>query len=273
MVDIDKMGAAVRKLRTFICGGLLLAAMPASAAAEVDAVACISDVAAPPYTVPGGEGYSQYIAGHAARAAGFALRQVVAPRKRCLESVRSGRYQLLLIVADDPVYLRDYAFPLRPPVSQRKPDSYRTVGFDIAYVVTARPAAVRWDGKTLSGFQRPLLVRSGSQRAAATLRQLGVPYHEVPTPRQIFAMLQARRADAAVMREYDIGSLCRQLACSGQLYVQPTPLFGTHVYIVANQAFAAQHAARMARFWDEVGRISHAPDWPQQRRRLDVAMR
>lgn len=255
--------------RSCVLGTLLLMVIPASAAAPVEVTACISDVAAPPYTIPDGEGYSQHIATRAASVAGFVLRQVVAPRKRCLESVRLGRYQLLLIVADDPTYLRDYAFPLQ----RGKPDSYHTVGYDIAHIVTAGATAVQWDGSTLQGYQRPLLVRSGSQRAAASLRQLGVPYDEVPTPSQIFDMLLAHRAEAAVMREYDIGNLCRQAACQGRLHVLQPPLFGTHVYIVANPAFAAQHAPQMARFWDEVGRISHAPDWPLQRRRLDAAMR
>ena len=63
--------------------------------------ACVADQPVAPYTFPDHEGQAQYLVRKAVERQGDTLQVFVEPRARCIENVRIGRYDGLMMGGDD----------------------------------------------------------------------------------------------------------------------------------------------------------------------------
>jgi polar amino acid transport system substrate-binding protein len=239
----------------------VLAALWISPVYGTPLTACVSDVPVVPYSYPDREGQAQYLLRTAAEQLGIAVQFVIEPRRRCMQNVKEGLYQFLLVIADTPSLRDEYAFPMR----DGHVDANRSFADASAVFVTRSDSKLAWDGKMLRGEHGRILVRAGATAYGEFLTGKGLAWSSDPRSIDAIAkMLIANRSDVAMMRREEFTDLVSTEAYRKQLQMLSPPAFEGQMYIVANREYYEQHSQQAYALWDAIARIKITKAWKQR---------
>jgi len=227
---------------------------------------CVSDVDSPPFSYPDHEGQGLFLLRNAAVKYGDALRIVIEPRRRCLDNVEHGRYQVLLVAANTPSMLAHYAFPLR----DGQPDPRRSIGAIDNYLIRVKGSAIAWDGRNLTGMTKPILHLSGRRSTADHLAELGIVTNDQASqPEQIAEMLLNGRGEAAVLTEREWRRLQSDPRVGQKLEAMSPTFQHLDIYCAFNRQFAEAHADYVEKIWNEFPPLRAGSQWDELVKSLD----
>ena len=219
---------------------------------------CISDSGGAPLSYPDREGQGQHLLRMAAAKFGDDVKFVVEPRRRCLDNVERGRYPVLLLASYMPSLQAQFAYPLR----DGQIDPSRAVGGIDNYVIKVKGSAVAWDGRSLSGFNRPILVVNGRRTVHDHLLELQLPANDSPAqPESIAEMLLSERGDAAILTEREWKGLQSEQRLAQRLEPVGPVFHHDDLYCVFNRQFAAENTDHIEKIWNEFAQIRATPEW------------
>ncbi|HEY0062162.1 MAG TPA: hypothetical protein VGC21_08575 [Telluria sp.] len=210
-----------------------------------------------PYLTPEGGGTVGRMASRAAREAGFRLTLFVAPVARCRVEVERGLAHSYPLTPYLPAQLPFVAYPMRAGL----PDSTRATVR--ARVALFRPVGgtAQWDGVSISGIERKVLVPHGSLVLSEVLRARQVPFDQEGRSLAInFAKMLAGRGDAAAGFEAEGLQLMAQPPFAGKIEMLALPLFEQTYYLGVSKTYYASHGAQVEKMWDALGRLNKAAE-------------
>ena len=176
---------------------------------------------------------------------GYRLEFVVEPRHRCLESVKSGKYQALF-GADIPFLVKNFAFPLKESIV----NSRRRIARSTLLLVKRGDSPITWDGKTIKGLSRPVLYRKGILAAEEKLKALHIPTFDSPsTGKQIIKNLIAGRADAAVLIDSTVNQLEKLPQYHNKIVTFSMPFVTVDMYLLFGKKFANHNSDFVNTVW------------------------
>jgi polar amino acid transport system substrate-binding protein len=235
-----------------------LAFLPLEPAPARTLEVCVSDTGGAPLSYPNREGQGQYLLRVAAARLGDEVKFIVEPRRRCLDNVEHGRYQVLLLASYTPEH-EHFAFPM---MRDGQLDATRAIGGIDNYVIKVKGSTVTWDGRTLGGFNHPILVMNGRRTVHDHLLELQLPANDSPNhPESIAEMLLSERGDAAILTEREWKALQADPRVAQHLEALTPPFLHDDLYCVFNRQFAAENADYVETVWSEFEQIRATREW------------
>ena len=228
-------------------------ALGAGAAAQADGEQprmriCSMDVDYPPFARVDGSGTLQYLVYQAARNMKLKVQRHVAPRRRCLEELKSGLSDAM-VSAYSPQRTDIAVFPM----ADGEIDASMALGVMTYHVYRMKGAQADWDGSRFSGLaDKKIGVQSGFIYVIERLQQLGMSYDDgAKALEPNLAKLAAGRLDAVVgmMEEADrliARSYPGQIERTGKVFEQ------TPVYLMVSRQFHARHPQLAERYWEAI---------------------
>jgi ABC-type amino acid transport substrate-binding protein len=245
-------------MRNVAVAGLMLLSLQPVSARTLDV--CVSDADAAPFSYPDREGQGQFLLRHAAARAGDGLRIIVEPRRRCLDNVERGRYQVLMVASNAPSMLGHYAYPMRDGAL----DPARSIGAIDNYVVRLKGSAVAWDGQRLTGLTRPVLHLFGRRSTIDRLAEMRIPASDAANlPQQLVEMLLSGRGEAAIMTEREWRAVQTDPRVGQRLELLAPAFQHLDIYCAFNRQFAADDPDYVERMWNEFPRIRASREWEE----------
>jgi ABC-type amino acid transport substrate-binding protein len=235
---------------------LLLAALPVAQAADTAPVLrfCSLDIDFAPVARVDGTGHYQYLLQLAAHKAGVSIERKIAPRRRCLDEVRSGISDAM-IGAYTPERAEMAAFPL----AGNAPDVTRSLGTVRYYPYRRVASAVGWDGQRFQRLNGSVGVESAFVFVTERLRALGVPYDDgAKTLEQNMDKLRANRVDIVIGMDLEADRLVarrhigRIERAGGAFDLSP-------MYLMLSRQFHAKHPVAAQRLWQAVQEARNSP--------------
>jgi polar amino acid transport system substrate-binding protein len=216
-----------------------------AAAAPVRMRVCAMDVDYPPFGKLDGTGHLQYLAGQAAKGVNLELARHVAPRRRCLEEIKSGLSDAMAS-AYSPQRAETAAFPMVGGAI----DASKALGVMTYHVYRRKGSALDWDGRRFKELKEGRLgVQSGFIYITDRFRQLGVPFDDgAKALEPTLAKLAAGRVDGVVGMMEEADSLIAahypgQMERAGKVFDQ------TPVYMMVSRQFYSQNPQLVERYW------------------------
>ncbi|SHG34699.1 hypothetical protein [Massilia sp. CF038] len=218
---------------------------------------CVDQHAHLPYLTPQGGGTVGRLVERAAREAGFKLTLLVAPVARCRVEVERGTAHAYPLTPYLPAVLPFAQYPMQGGLADSTRATVR------ARVALFRPVGgqVKFDGVSISGLDRKVLVPFGSLVLSEVLRARQVPFDQEGRSLAInFAKMLAGRGDAAAGFEAEGLQLMAQPPFAGKIEMLPLPLFEQTYYLGVSKDYYARHGVAVERLWDAIGRLNKAAE-------------
>ena len=228
----------------------LLAVLSAMSCAQAASEAvrmrvCAMDVDYPPFGKVDGTGHLQYLVAQAAKGMNIELDRHIAPRRRCLEEIKSG-----ISDAMASAYAPQRAETAVFPMTGGAVDASKALGVMTYHVYRRTGSPLDWDGVRFRELgDKRLGVQSGFIYVIERFKQLGANYDDGAKALDAnFAKLAAGRVEGVVgmMEEAD------QLIVSqypGQIERTRKVFEQTPVYLMVSRQFYAQHPQLVERYW------------------------
>ena len=245
---------------------LVTAAIAVSAPAAALQI-CVEEQPLIPLTNAGKEpqGYAEILVKDAARALGITVDEVVAPWTRCQKMVASGFYDAVFNMTYAGTNKTLGAFPM---TQADTPDTTKAAGLYLSYLFRrVGSTADLIDGKIVN-TTKPVAIQASYQLHRDLIQGLGWTVVEIPNlASQMAEMLAAGRVDLvagdfAMQREVE-------LKYKTILEPLPTPLSGSFVYLVFSKKYYQANRETVERFWTEMARIRHSPDYEAEISKID----
>jgi polar amino acid transport system substrate-binding protein len=240
-------------------GLALLLGMSNGVAAEspVRMRVCAMDIDYAPFGKVDNTGHLQYLVQRAAKKVNITLDRHIAPRRRCLEEIKSGLSDGMAS-AYTPVRGETASFPM----ANGKIDASRAMGVMTYQVYRRSGSALEWDGKRFNQLGNGKIgVQSGFLYITERLVQLGVPYDDGAKGLDtMLSKLAAGRVDGVIgMRE----ETDRLIAASyrGQMERSAKVFDQTPVYMMVSRQFYARHPALVERYWQAIRAYRSTDDY------------
>ncbi len=246
-------------------GLILLILLWAAAGQSREIRICMTEREFLPINSSGFEAPGQYLARQAIERQGDKALFVGLPWRRCIEGLRHGAYDGALGMVATESFLTFMRFP----EANGKADPAKALG-DLLYVaVRLKGSSANWDGEHLVGLRRQVIYNAPSLVLADKMHRLGAgnPNGSL-SEEQMLSMLVAGRADLAVGRRDEFAVLLAGDAFRDKIEMLPAPFVATPCYLAFREVFADHVPGYAERVWDEIGRLTAAPDWPETKQRL-----
>lgn len=237
----------------------LLLALPWAWSAEEPVVfkLCSIDVDFAPVAKVDGTGHYQYLLAQAARRMGIVLERRIAPRRRCLDEVRSG-------ASDGMVggFAAERARFAVFPMAGNGPEVSKALGAVRFYVYRRKGAPLEWDGQDLQALGDGTIgVESAFVFVTDRLRELNVPFDDGgKTLEQNFGKLMAGRVAGVVGMDIEASRLI-QLRHAGKIEKAGKLFDLTPMYLMLSQQFHAKHPDLAERYWDTIEELRNGADY------------
>jgi polar amino acid transport system substrate-binding protein len=227
---------------------LLVPAVAGAANGPARMRVCAMDVDYPPFGKVDGTGHLQYLALQAAKGVGMQLDRHVAPRRRCLEEIKSGVSDAMAS-AYSPQRTEIAVFPMEAG----EVDASKAMGVMTYYVYRRTGSPLDWDGRRFRELgDKRLGVQSGFIYVIERFQQLGVLFDDgakalEPTMAKLAAgrvegvVGMMEEADALIAKNYPA-----QMERTNKVFEQ------TPVYLMVSRQFYAQNPALVERYWKAI---------------------
>ncbi len=206
---------------------------------------CVMDVDYAPFGKLDGTGTLQYLSRQAARQVNLQLDRYVAPRRRCLEEIKTGVSDAM-VSAYSPQRAETAVFPMAGAAI----DASKALGVMTYSVYRRVDSRLGWDGRRFKDLgDRRIGVQAGFIFITDRLTQLGVPYDDgAKALDPTLAKLVAGRVEGVVgmMEEAD------QLIATrypGQIERTSKVFEQTPVYMMVSRQFYSRHPQLIERYW------------------------
>jgi polar amino acid transport system substrate-binding protein len=217
---------------------------------------CSDELPHPPYLFPGGQGTTGLLIRMAAADIGLALTFYDAPVRRCREDLRANEADAFPVTPYDPETLPFVAFPM----ADGKIDRTRATTSVRTIVVRRIGSPAHWDGKLMTGLQKPVLVKFGTIQTAKKLKAMQVAVDDTgKSPPSNFRKLVAGRGDLAICPEVEGQLLLRQPEFAGKLEALPTPFTDDVYYLAITQQFDERYPGLAEQLWNAIARTKQSP--------------
>lgn len=147
------------------------------------------------------------------------------------------------------------------PMANNKPDPSRAMkGYTYTlYVHTDSP--LRWNGKTVTGADRHVIVERGSAAVELALK-LDLKPVEVTGYQNLVPMLAAKRAPGMIgIESYVKTALALRPAWESQIQALSPPLEDKYGYVMFGRAYYTQHQALVECYWNALRDIRSKPTY------------
>jgi polar amino acid transport system substrate-binding protein len=218
---------------------------------------CAMDVDYPPYGRVDGTGYLQYMVAQAAKGMNLVLERHVAPRRRCLEEIKTGVSDAMAS-AYSPQRAEIAVFPMVGGTI----DASKAMGVMTYYVYRRTGTPIQWDGRRFKELGEGRVgVQAGFIFITDRLTQLGVPYDDgAKALEPTLAKLAAGRIEGVVgmMEEADQLIARRfpgQVERTGRVFEQ------TPVYLMVSHQYYAQNQKLVDRYWQALRNYRLSDDY------------
>lgn len=235
---------------------LLLSAAPGLRAADAAPVLrlCSLDIDFPPVARVDFTGHYQYLLQLAARKAGVRIERKVAPRRRCLDEMRSGLSDAM-IGAFTQERLATAVFPM----AGGAPDVTKSFGAVRYYPYRRIDDSVRWDGQRFHGLEGSVGVESAFVFVTDRLRELGVTYDDgAKTLEQNMDKLRADRVDVVIGMDLEADRLVASRH-AGRIERAGGAFDLSPMYLMLSRQFHAQQPELAQRLWLAVQEARNSP--------------
>lgn len=236
---------------------LLVTACAQAADKPVRMRMCAMDVDYPPFGKVDGTGHLQYMVKQAAKSMNLEIERHIAPRRRCLEEIKSGLSDAMA-TAYSPQRAETAAFPMVGGMI----DASKAMGIMTYYVYRRTGSELDWDGRRFTDLGAGRMgVQSGFIFLTDRLTQLGVPYDDgAKSLEPTLAKLAAGRVEGVVgmMEEADQLIASRfpgQMERTGKVFEQ------TAVYLMFSRQFYAQNPKLVERYWQALRNVRLSDDY------------
>jgi polar amino acid transport system substrate-binding protein len=232
---------------------------PAAAAAPVRFRLCSMDVDYPPYARVDGSGHLQYLLQQAARGLGVELERRVAPRRRCVEELKSG-----LVDGMVGAYSAERAEYAVFPSAGGGLDEKKAMAVPRYFLYRRKGTPVDWDGQRLTGLGDGRIgVESGFVFIIERLQRLGVPYDDGGKALEPnLGKLAAGRLDGVIAMELEADQLIAS-RFDGKLERAGKPFEQTPLYLMLSRQFHAQYGRFADRYWQALAEYRNTADYRQ----------
>ncbi|MYN08960.1 substrate-binding periplasmic protein [Pseudoduganella aquatica] len=206
---------------------------------------CSLDIDYPPYSRLDGSGHLQYLMALAVRSTGVEFDLRVAPRRRCIEELRTG-----LVDGMIGGYTPERAGIAVFPMAGMLPDADKAVATPRYYTYRKKGAPLQWDGVRFSGLGEGRIgVESGFTVIIEQLQRLQVRYDDnAKSLGPNFGKLAAGRLEGVIAMEAEAEQLIAR-SYAGLLERAGRPFDETPLYLMLSRPFHARHPAYAARLW------------------------
>jgi len=224
---------------------LLLPCVAQAAEAPARLRVCAMDVDYAPFGKVDGTGHLQYLVQQAAKGIGLQLDRHIAPRRRCLEEIKTGVSDAMAS-AYSPQRADIAVFPMAAGAV----DASKAMGVMTYYLYRRTGSALDWDGTRFRELgERRLGVQSGFIYVIERLQQLGVLYDDgAKALEPTLAKLAAGRVEGVVgMMEEADGLIARQYPA--QMERTRKVFEQTPVYLMVSRQFYSQNPKLVERYW------------------------
>lgn len=218
-----------------------------------------------PINSPAFEAPGQYLVRQAIERQGDNALFVGLPWRRCIAGLRHGEYDGALGMAATESFLTFMRFPELNGIA----DPAKAVGEMLYVAVRLKGSPANWDGEHLVGLRQQVIYNAPSLVLADKMHRLGAgnPNGSLGEE-QMLTMLMAGRADLAVGRRDVFAALLAADRFRDKIEMLPAPFVATPGYLAFREVFADHMPGYAERVWDEIGRLTAAPDWPETKKRL-----
>ena len=232
------------------CLGMALATLLVAACAQAASTParlriCAMDVDYPPFGKVDGTGHLQYLVFQAAKGMHLELERHVAPRRRCLEEIKTGVSDAMASA-----YSSQRTEIAVFPMVGGAIDASKALGVMTYYLYRRTGSMLDWDGRRFTDLGAGRLgVQSGFVYVTERFTQIGVPYDDgAKALEATLAKLAAGRVEGVVgmMEEADQLIAKRypgQMERTGTLFEQ------TPVYLMVSHQFYNQNPKLVERYW------------------------
>ncbi len=234
---------------------LLLAAVPVAKSAELPVLRfCSIDVDFAPVARVDGTGHYQFLLQEAARKAGVSVERHIAPRRRCLDGLRTGGSDGM-IGAFTPERSALAVFPM----AGGAPDVAKAFGTVRYYPYRRVATSVSWDGERFHGLDGRVGVESAFVFVTDRLRTMGVPYDDgAKTLAQNMDKLRADRVDVVIGMDLEADRLVA-MRHAGRIERAGGAFDLTPMYLMLSKQFYAAHPELAQRLWQAVQEVRNSP--------------
>jgi len=189
------------------------------------------------------------------------------PWKRCQEEVRNGEIDGIIGAADNPQRRAYVAFPTLPNGSL---DTSATIYEDQFNVYLRVGGSGAWDGKELTGVNRPVAVQSGYLAVAASLLERRIKINDsIKSAEDGLRFLSAGMVDIAVLQSIEADTLLKQDSrFTGRIVTAPAPYIILPLYLAINRATYQRDPKRFNAIWGAIRTVRNSADY---RKVLDAA--
>lgn len=232
---------------------------PAAATAPVRFRLCSMDVDYPPYARVDGTGHLQYLMQQAARGLGVELERRVAPRRRCVEELKSG-----LVDGMVGAYSAERAEYAVFPTAGSGLDEKKAMAVSRYFLYRRKGTALDWDGQRFSGLGDGRIgVESGFVFIIERLQQLGIPYDDGGKALEPnLGKLAAGRLDGVIAMELEADQLIAT-RFEGKLERAGKPFEQTPLYLMLSRQFHTQYGRFSDRYWQALAEYRMTADYRQ----------
>ena len=234
------------KQRAAVALAMLLAASCAQAAEKPARLRiCAMDVDYPPFGKVDGTGHLQYLVYQAAKGIHLELERHVAPRRRCLEEIKTGVSEAMASA-----YSTQRSEIAVFPTVAGAIDASKASGVMTYYVYRRTGSTLDWDGRRFKDLGAGRLgVQSGFIYVTDRFTQIGVPYDDgAKALEPTLAKLAAGRVEGVVGMMEEADQLIAK-RYPGQMERTGTVFEQTPVYLMVSHQFYSQNPKLVERYW------------------------
>lgn len=247
------------------CVGMTLALLWASqaGAAAPRMRMCAMDIEYPPFGTVDGTGHLQYLTYQTAKRINLDVVRHIAPRRRCLEEIRSGLSDGMA-GAYSPQRAEHAVFPM----ARGEVDASKALGVITFRVYRRTGSALDWDGHRFRELgDKRLGVQAGFTYVTDRFAQLGVRYDDgAKALEPTFAKLAAGRVEGVVAMMEEADALVAR-RYPGQVE-RTSKVFGqTPVYLLVSRQYYRSNQKLVERYWEALR--SYRASYEYRRYQLD----
>ncbi|MES2019093.1 MAG: transporter substrate-binding domain-containing protein [Pseudomonadota bacterium] len=215
------------------------------------------DVDFPPFGKVDGTGHLQYLVQQAAKNMRVDLERHVAPRRRCLEEIKTGVSDAMAS-AYSPQRAETAAFPMVGGVI----DASKALGVMTYHVYRRTGSALDWDGARFKQLGAGRLgVQAGFVYITDRFTQIGVPYDDgAKALEPTLAKLAAGRVEGVVGMMEEADSLIAK-HYPGQMERTGTVFEQTPIYLMVSRQFYSQNQKLVERYWQALRSYRNSDDY------------
>ncbi len=236
---------------------MLLAPCAQAATAPARMRVCAMDVDYPPFGKVDGTGHLQYLVAQAAKGMNIELDRHVAPRRRCLEEIKSGISDAMAS-AYSPQRAETAAFPMTGDTV----DASKAMGVMTYYVYRRTGSPLDWDGMRFKELgEKRMGVQSGFIFVIERFKQLGAAYDDgAKALEPNFAKLAAGRVEGVVGMMEEADQLIVQ-QYPGQIERTRKVFEQTPIYLMVSRQYYAQNQKLVERYWQAIRTYRTSDDY------------